>query len=84
MLIKILIVVAAFVFLFKRYSKVIIKFLMGILSKRLMKMQQQQAQNNPYFSQQQQSNPSYQQQNNFEKAIKVDDDMTIYVPKKKK
>ncbi|KXX69010.1 hypothetical protein AVL50_17795 [Flammeovirga sp. SJP92] len=83
MLIKILIVVAAFVFLFKRYSKVIIKFLMGILGKRLMKMQQQQAQNNPYFNQQQ-SNTSYQQQNNFEKAIKVDDDMTIYIPKKKK
>lgn len=82
MLIKILIVVAAFVFLFKRYSKVIIKFLMSVLSKRLMKMQQQQAQNNPYF-QQQQSNPNYQQQNNFEKAIKVDDDMTIFIPKKK-
>lgn len=81
MLIKIIIVVAAFMFLFKRYSKVIIKFLMGILSKRLMKMQQQQTQGNPHFQQQQQNN-SYQ--NHFEKAIKVDDEMTIYVPKKKK
>ncbi|MBB6460825.1 hypothetical protein [Flammeovirga kamogawensis] len=80
MLIKIIIVVAAFMFLFKRYSKVIIKFLLNVLGKRMVKMQQQG--NNPYFNQQQA--PQRQPQNDFEKSIKVDDEMTIYIPKKKK
>ncbi|WP_281614233.1 hypothetical protein [Flammeovirga sp. SubArs3] len=81
MLLKILIVAFAFAFLFKRYSKVIIRFLMNVLSKRLMKMQQEQV-NNFHSQQTRHQQPQYSEQ--FEKAIQVDEDMTIYVPKKKK
>ncbi|ANQ48343.2 hypothetical protein MY04_0961 [Flammeovirga sp. MY04] len=82
-MLKILLVILVLGFLFKTYSKVIIKFLMNILAKRLMKLQKEQARN---F--QQQSNFQQPQQNTtagqFEKTIKVDEDMTIFIPKKKK
>ncbi|WP_199880227.1 hypothetical protein [Flammeovirga pacifica] len=57
---------------------------MGILAKRLMKLQKNQARN---FQQQENFQQAQQQGNTvgqFEKAIKVDEDMTIFIPKKKK